>query len=145
MSSRSRRDPDQDAEVIVIGAGPAGSTAATYLARAGIDVLLLEKTAFPREKVCGDALPPRGVKQLIDLGIDTSEAAGWMHSRGLRTLAGDLTVEFDWPDLTSYPSYGVARTRHDLDDLLAKLAVGAGARLLERTTVTGALTDDHTG
>jgi len=133
------------ADVIVVGAGPAGSTAATYLARAGIDVLLLEKTAFPREKVCGDALPPRGVKQLIDLGIDTSEAAGWMHSRGLRTLAGDLTVEFDWPDLTSYPSYGVARTRHDLDDLLAKLAVGAGARLLERTTVTGALTDDHTG
>ena len=42
-----------DAEVIVVGAGPAGSTVATYLARAGVDVLLLEKTGFPREKVCG--------------------------------------------------------------------------------------------
>ncbi|WIX87322.1 geranylgeranyl reductase family protein [Amycolatopsis sp. DG1A-15b] len=137
----SRRTADQDAEVIVVGAGPAGSTVATYLARAGVDVLLLEKTEFPREKVCGDGLTPRGVKQLIDLGIDTSEDAGWVHSRGLRILTGDLTLELDWPDLTSYPPYGVSRTRHDFDDLLAKLAVKAGARLYERTTVTGAITN----
>src|SRR3954470_6948399 len=136
----SRRSPDQDAEVIVVGAGPAGSTVAPYLARSGVDVLLLEKTEFPREKVCGDGLTPRGVKQLIDLGIDTSEDAGWVHSRGLRILTGDLTLELDWPDLTSYPPYGVSRTRHDFDDLLAKLAVKAGARLYERTTVTGAIT-----
>ncbi|WP_326956154.1 geranylgeranyl reductase family protein [Amycolatopsis sp. NBC_01286] len=137
----SRRNPDQDAEVIVVGAGPAGSTVATYLARSGVDVLLLEKTEFPREKVCGDGLTPRGVKQLIDLGIDTSEEAGWVQSRGLRILTGDLTLELDWPDLTSYPPYGVSRTRHDFDDLLAKLAVKAGARLYERTTVTSAITD----
>jgi geranylgeranyl reductase family protein len=136
----SRRTADQDAEVIVVGAGPAGSTVATYLARSGVDVLLLEKTEFPREKVCGDGLTPRGVKQLIDLGIDTSEDAGWVHSRGLRILTGDLTLELDWPDLTSYPPYGVSRTRHDFDDLLAKLAVKAGARLYERTTVTSAVT-----
>ncbi len=126
--------------MIVVGAGPAGSTAATYLARAGVDVLLLEKTEFPREKVCGDGLTPRGVKQLIDLGIDTATDAGWVHSRGLRILTGELTLELDWPDLTSYPPYGVSRTRHDFDDLLAKLAVTAGARLYERTTVTGAIT-----
>ncbi|MBN6036156.1 geranylgeranyl reductase family protein [Amycolatopsis sp. 195334CR] len=131
----------RDAEVIVVGAGPAGSTVATYLARAGVDVLLLEKTVFPREKVCGDGLTPRGVKQLIDLGIDTSEDAGWVHSRGLRILTGELTLELDWPELTSYPPYGVSRTRQDFDDLLAKTAVKAGARLLERTTVTGAITD----
>ncbi|EMD29084.1 geranylgeranyl reductase family protein [Amycolatopsis azurea] len=136
----TRRNPDHDAEVIVVGAGPAGSTAATYLARAGVDVLLLEKTEFPREKVCGDGLTPRGVKQLIDLGIDTSEDAGWVHSRGLRILTGELTLELDWPDLTSYPPYGVSRTRQDFDDLLAKTAVTAGARLYERTTVTGAIT-----
>ncbi len=137
----TRRTADQDAEVIVVGAGPAGSTVATYLARAGVDVLLLEKTEFPREKVCGDGLTPRGVKQLIDLGIDTSEEAGWVHSRGLRILTGDLTLELDWPDLTSYPPYGVSRTRHDFDDLLAKLAVKAGARLYERTNVTSAITN----
>ncbi|ASR33987.1 drug:proton antiporter [Prauserella marina] len=135
----------QDAEVIVVGAGPAGSTAATYLARAGVDVLLLEKSTFPRDKVCGDGLTPRGVKQLIDLGIDTSESDGWMHSRGLRILTGELTLELDWPDLTSYPPYGVARTRHDFDDVLAKAAVKSGARMLERTTVTGAITDERTG
>ncbi len=134
-----------DAEVIVVGAGPAGSTAATYLARAGVDVLLLEKTSFPREKVCGDGLTPRGVKQLIDLGIDTSREAGWVHSRGLRILTGELTLELDWPDLTAYPPYGVTRTRHDFDDLLARTAVKSGARLLERTTVTGAITDERTG
>ncbi|MEY7970490.1 geranylgeranyl reductase family protein [Saccharomonospora xinjiangensis] len=134
-----------DAEVIVVGAGPAGSTAATYLARAGVDVLLLEKTSFPREKVCGDGLTPRGVKQLIDLGIDTSREAGWVHSRGLRILTGELTLELDWPDLTAYPPYGVARTRQDFDDLLARTAVKSGARLLERTTVTGAITDERTG
>jgi geranylgeranyl reductase family protein len=145
MTTSSRRGPDHDAEVIVVGAGPAGSTVATYLARAGIDVLLLEKTEFPREKVCGDGLTPRGVKQLIDLGIDTSEEAGWVRSRGLRILTGELTLEFDWPDLSSYPPYGVSRTRHDFDDLLAKLAVKAGARLLQRTTVTGAITDQRTG
>lgn len=134
-----------DAQVIVVGAGPAGSTVATYLARAGVDVLLLEKTVFPREKVCGDGLTPRGVKQLIDLGIDTSTDAGWVHSRGLRILTGDLTLELDWPELTSYPPYGVSRTRQDFDDLLAKAAVKAGARLHERTTVTGAITDERTG
>lgn len=107
MAPLNSQYSDHDADVLVVGAGPARSTAATYLARAGINVLLLEKTAFPREKVCGDALPPRGVKQLIDLGINTSAEAGWMHSRGIRIVTGDLTREFDWPDLAE-----LSRTRN---------------------------------
>ncbi|HEY3607440.1 MAG TPA: geranylgeranyl reductase family protein [Pseudonocardiaceae bacterium] len=141
----SRRRADEDAEVIVVGAGPAGATAATYLARSGLDVLLLEKSAFPREKVCGDGLTPRGVKQLIDLGVDTREEAGWLHNRGLRVVTAHHSIELDWPDLAGYPPYGLVRPRSDFDELLARNAQRGGARLLERTTVTGAVTDDRTG
>jgi geranylgeranyl reductase family protein len=143
--SSSRRQPEEDAEVVVVGAGPAGSAVATYLARAGLDVLLLEKSSFPREKVCGDGLTPRGVKQLIDLGIDTREEAGWLHNRGLRVVVGDVSVELDWPQVATYPPYGVVRPRRDFDEMLARTAQQAGARLLERTTVQGAITDERTG
>ncbi len=61
-----------DADVIVIGAGPGGSATAYHLAQHGVRVLLLEKTEFPREKVCGDGLTPRAVRQLIRMGVDTS-------------------------------------------------------------------------
>ena len=70
---------EHTADVIVVGAGPAGSTTAYYLAKAGLDVLLLEKTAFPREKVCGDGLTPRATKQLV---VD-----GHRHLRGGRLAA----------------------------------------------------------
>ncbi|WP_312030247.1 geranylgeranyl reductase family protein [Actinomycetospora sp. TBRC 11914] len=131
--------------MIVVGAGPAGSTAATYLARAGLDVLVLEKSAFPREKVCGDGLTPRAVKQLIDLGIDTREEAGWLHNKGLRVLGGGLSVELPWPELTSFPPYGLVRPRRDFDQMLADHARAAGARVEEQTAVSGALTDERTG
>ena len=131
----------RDADVIVVGAGPAGSATAYHLARAGHDVLLLEKTEFPREKVCGDGLTPRAVKSLVSMGIDTSEQAGWLHNKGLRIIGGGMRLELPWPDLASYPSYGLVRPRSDFDDLLARQAVKAGALLHERTNVTGPVLD----
>ncbi len=135
---------DRSADVIVVGAGPAGATAATYLARSGADVLLLEKSTFPREKVCGDGLTPRGVKQVLALGVDLS-GDDWVRNRGLRVVGGDVTLELDWPELTSFPNYGVVRPRRDFDEMLAQLAVKAGARLRQSTTVTGPVIDEVTG
>jgi menaquinone-9 beta-reductase len=135
---------ERQADVIVVGAGPAGATAASYLAQAGVDVLLLEKTAFPREKVCGDGLTPRAVKQLVKLGIDI-DAPGWIRNRGLRIIGGGHTLHMPWPDLTEYPDFGLVRTRLDFDETLARHAQKNGARLYEQTAVTGPVIDDSTG
>src|SRR5689334_5209805 len=102
---------------------------------------MLEKTEFPREKVCGDGLTPRAVKQLVKMGVDTSEKAGWLHNKGLRVIGGGIRLELDWPDLASYPNYGLTRTRLDFDQLLATRATEAGAVLTTNTTVTGPILD----
>ena len=132
---------DSDADVIVVGAGPGGSAAAHALAQSGADVLLLEKSTFPREKVCGDGLTPRAVKSLVQMGIDTSEANGFIRNHGLRIIGGGLRLELPWPDLASYPPYGLVRPRLDFDELLARQAQKSGARLQEGTTVTGPVLD----
>jgi len=131
---------ERQADAIVVGAGPAGSAAAYFLASAGVDVLVLEKSGFPREKVCGDGLTPRAVRQLLRMGVDT-DAPGWVKNQGLRIVGGGHTLHLPWPDLASYPSYGLVRTRLDFDEILARHAQKAGARLLERTAVTAAVTD----
>lgn len=133
----------ETADVIVVGAGPAGSATAAYLAMSGLDVLVLEKTTFPREKVCGDGLTPRAVKELITLGIPTPEEDGWIRNHGLRIIGGGMRLSLPWPDLASFPPYGLVRTRQDFDDILAKHAVKHGARLRESTNVTGPVLDER--
>ncbi len=143
--SRRPSGPAGDADVIVVGAGPAGSTTAFYLAQAGLDVLMLEKSAFPREKVCGDGLTPRGVRALVAMGISVSEQDGWVRNKGLRVIGAGKRLELPWPELSSYPGYGLVRPRTDLDQMLARRAQQAGARLLEGVTVTGPVLDERTG
>ena len=130
------------ADVIVVGAGPGGSTTAAYLAMAGLDVLLLEKTHFPREKVCGDGLTPRAVRELITLGIPTPEDDGWIRNKGLRIIGGGMRLQLDWPDTTSFPPYGLVRTRQDFDDILARHAVKNGAKLREGINVTAPIIEN---
>jgi len=137
--------PADEADVIVVGAGPAGATTAFYLAQSGLDVLLLEKSRFPREKVCGDGLTPRAVKALVGMGIKVGEQDGWVRNKGLRVIGAGLRLEMPWPELSSYPGYGLVRTRHDMDEALARRAEQAGARLVEGVTVTGPVRHERTG
>ena len=133
---------DDDADVIVVGAGPSGATTAYYLAQAGLDVLLLEKARFPREKVCGDGLTPRAVKSLVAMGVDVGPGSGWLRNKGLRVIGAGMRLEMPWPELDSYPGYGLVRSRTSLDETLARRAQAAGAKLLEGVTVTGPVLDD---
>jgi geranylgeranyl reductase family protein len=141
----SRQPPAGEADVIVVGAGPAGATTAYYLAQSGLDVLLLEKARFPREKVCGDGLTPRAVKALVGMGISVGEQDGWVRNKGLRVIGAGRRLELPWPELSSFPGYGLVRTRHDMDETLARRAQKVGARLLEGVTVTGPVIDERTG
>jgi geranylgeranyl reductase family protein len=92
--------------------------------------------------VCGDGLTPRATRQLIRMGVDTSEKAGWLQNKGLRVIGGGVRLELDWPDLASFPNYGLVRTRLDFDDMLAKRAADAGVLLRTGVTVTGPVLDD---
>jgi menaquinone-9 beta-reductase len=141
--TRSPAD-ERTADVIVVGAGPAGASAAFHLAQAGIDVLVLEKARFPRDKVCGDGLTPRAVRQLEAMGIDV-DGAGWARNKGLRIVGAGHRLELPWPELSTFPSYGLVRSRMELDELLARHAERAGARLHEGVSVTGPVVDERTG
>jgi menaquinone-9 beta-reductase len=127
------------ADAVVIGAGPGGSAAAYFLAEAGHDVVLIEKEAFPRDKVCGDGLTPRAVKALQSLGL-TEEAEGtpdgWDRQSGLRMYGGGVVLELPWPELDDFPSHSVTATRALFDHTLARNAVAAGAQLWDATEVT---------
>ncbi|WP_054815991.1 geranylgeranyl reductase family protein [Nocardia arizonensis] len=119
----------QRAEVLVIGAGPAGSASAAWAARAGRDVLLLDAAVFPRDKTCGDGLTPRATKELEHLGL-----GDWLRAHtvnhGLRMTGFGREALLSWPG-GSFPSYGSAVARTELDDKLRATAMESGARVID--------------
>ena len=138
--ARDATGPTTDVDVLVVGAGPGGAAAAYHLATAGLDVLCVDKSRFPREKVCGDGLTPRGVRAIQRMGVDATEP-GFVRIEGLRVYAPTVTLDLPWPKLESIPDFGVVRTRHDLDHLLLQRAEKAGATVWEGTDAQAPLVD----
>lgn len=119
-------------EALVVGGGPAGAAAAYWLARLGRRVLLVEKANYPRAKTCGDGLTPRAIYELEAMGFDFA-LPGFHRCRGLRSHAGGITLELDWPEHPVYPNWGAVMRRADLDGQIAALAAAQGATLLTGT------------
>ena len=119
-------------DVLVVGAGPAGASAAYWLASRGHRVVMVEKKRFPREKTCGDGLTPRAVRQLHDMGL-ADRLSEFQRFEGLRSIGHGITLELAWPEHPDFPSYGYGVRRRELDDLVAQQAVKAGATLWPAT------------
>jgi geranylgeranyl reductase family protein len=119
---------DRKPDVVVIGAGPAGSAAAAWAVRSGRDVLVVDSAEFPRDKACGDGLTPRAVAELELLGL-----GGWLDGRirhhGLRMSGFGADVEIPWPG-PSFPPTSSAVPRTELDDRIRSVAADDGAKML---------------
>ncbi|MDP9638733.1 geranylgeranyl reductase family protein [Rhodococcus cercidiphylli] len=116
-------------DVLVVGAGPAGSSAAAWAARSGRDVVLADAAVFPRDKTCGDGLTPRAVAELDRLGLG-EWVRGTARNRGLRLSGFGQELELEWPS-RSFPAVGSAVPRTELDDRIRRVAVDAGAVMAE--------------
>src|SRR5215210_3893267 len=116
-------------DVLVVGAGPAGSAAAAWAARAGLDTLLVDAAVFPRDKTCGDGLTPRAIGELQLLGLEDWLRAHTV-SRGLRAHGFGQTMLLPWPG-GSLPDWGSAVARTELDDHLRTTAIKAGAAAVD--------------
>jgi len=133
-----RRQTGDDADVIVVGGGPAGAATAAWCARYGLDVVVLDRARFPRDKTCGDGLTPRAVGELQRLGVGTD---GWHRVDGLRLVTTDREVEVPWPLVSTSADHGLVRPRAVLDDSLLSHARAQGARVHEGWAARGLLRD----
>jgi hypothetical protein len=116
-------------EVLVVGAGPAGSATAYHLARAGIRTLLIDKTAFPRDKVCGDCLSPRAQHYLGRLGILEEVAAEAHQATRIRFRApSGAEAETSITGDGAMPNRTLVLARRRFDLLVQQHALAAGAR-----------------
>ena len=123
-------------DAIVIGAGPAGSTAAILLAQAGWSVAIVEKQAFPRRKVCGECIAAPNLQLLDALGLDGAfNALAGAPLRRVALFAGHRKLYADLPACTGPYRWGKALGREYLDTLLLQRAAHAGATVLQPWTV----------
>jgi flavin-dependent dehydrogenase len=121
---------DQLWHAVVVGAGPAGSVAARELARCGRAVLLIDKSAFPRGKVCGCCLSGVALETLRSIGLGHVPAEqGAIPLKNINLAAGKSSAKLNL-------GRGVSLSRHRLDAALVEQAIAAGAHFLPETPVT---------
>lgn len=129
-------------QVIIVGAGPAGAIAATILARAGARVRLIDRAAFPRDKLCGDTLNPGALALLRHLGLSASIEERGLPVHGMRvTGEHGVTIEGRYPRGLC----GRALVRRDVDWVLLAGAVAAGAAFEQSVAVRRAIVEEDVG
>ncbi len=129
----------QITDVLVVGAGPAGSAAATWCARAGLSVLLVDAETFPRDKPCGDGLTPRAIAELDQLGL-SPWLEGRARNKGLRAAGFGQELYLPWPG-GNLPNYGGAAPRLELDAAIRQVAIDAGVQVMEGMRAIDAVMD----
>lgn len=126
-------------DVLVVGAGPAGSATAAWAARHGLDVTLVDAETFPRDKPCGDGLTPRAIAEMDALGLSP-----WLEGRarnwGLRAAGFGQELYLPWPG-GSLPRNGGAAPRVVLDDAIRQVALDSGAQAIEGHRATDVVMD----
>ncbi|WP_026917369.1 geranylgeranyl reductase family protein [Gordonia shandongensis] len=138
MTSTTSGDaPADSADLLVVGAGPAGAAAAAHAASRGMDVILADAARFPRDKTCGDGLTPRAVAGLHRLGMGEF-LADRPRIRGLELNGWGTRQRVPWPGSDRFGAYGSAVARTEFDDAVRRFAVQCGARMMSETKAVGA-------
>lgn len=137
-----------DAQVIVVGGGPGGASTAWQLARRGVDVLVLDRARFPRDKPCAEYLSPEASRVLSAMGaLDECESAGAAHLAGMIVRApGGARIHGDFVAAHGFRGFrdsGLALRRTLLDAILLDRARRAGARVVEGVRVTDVVRDSR--
>src|SRR4051794_39317092 len=118
-------------DVLIVGAGPAGTVAGTILARAGVRVRIVDRAAFPRDKLCGDTINPGALAMLRRLGLAADVERRGLSVSGMRVTGDGVAIDGLYPDGV----YGCSLVRRDLDALLLEQAVAAGCQFEPRVHV----------
>lgn len=134
------------AQVVIVGGGPAGSSTACFLARAGVDVVVLDRARFPRDKPCSEYLSPEASRLLDAMGaLGEVERAGAAQLAGMKVRApngaiidGRFAAEHGF---RGFRDRGLALRRRMLDPILLERARAAGARVVEGVQVTALARD----
>jgi flavin-dependent dehydrogenase len=134
-------------QAVVVGAGPGGSSTAWHLAKLGIEVILLDRASFPRDKICAEYLSPQASRILAGMGaMEEIEASGPAHLTGMRVRAPNgCEIHGSFVARHGYRAFrdkGIAVRRSVLDAILVQRAQSAGATLIEQARVTDVLRDE---